>query len=521
MSILPHDLRLSSITQAAGFFDHRDRLTHDNELREGAANILYQKLAFALSLSCHSYDDKEDTLQRLRRGGSDAADHEIGLLCSCLEMVHRASPDAIAATWYDIGEDILPILVRVMERPFFQLTSSGKPNRDLKLAVQKVTKLLAMYSLVPEAKYPMVVCPGLLPVLVKVIDTRNLNRVRPHGPAMGYNGVRGASAGTGLVMTEAARFNTIATLTNLAAAEENRITMLTTPGLVDNIARVVQNERSDVARQCSALALMNLSNGDKNHVPEMASELLLETLVTLINDDLPETRRNAAVALFNVACADENTLRVARYKDGVILGALLEIITNEDSDDSRAEAAETLFNMSCSDAEETTDRMANHPALLENLAGVLHSPRASIDVKLYCSATLRRMAEIIRAPMISQGALLSALVKAATWTRTSDIAEALDAHAEYEDNRLPMAEHHGLLNTLSSLSQLATGGAETEQIREAAIRTIEKLARDEIARPLLSNNEGIMMALTQSSYKQEEQHGLPTFEALKQLVATL
>jgi hypothetical protein len=99
-------------------------------------------------------------------------------------MVHRASPDAIAATWYDIGEDILPILVRVMERPFFQLTSSGKPNRDLKLAVQKVTKLLAMYSLVPEAKYPMVVCPGLLPVLVKVIDTRNLNRVRPHGPAM-------------------------------------------------------------------------------------------------------------------------------------------------------------------------------------------------------------------------------------------------------------------------------------------------------------------------------------------------
>jgi hypothetical protein len=50
MSILPHDLRLSSITQAAGFFDHRDRLTHDNELREGAANILYQKLAFALSL---------------------------------------------------------------------------------------------------------------------------------------------------------------------------------------------------------------------------------------------------------------------------------------------------------------------------------------------------------------------------------------------------------------------------------------------------------------------------------------
>lgn len=266
---------------------------------------------------------------------------------------------------------------------------------------------------------------------------------------------------------------------------------------------------------------MNLSNGDKNHVPEMASELLLETLVTLINDDLPETRRNAAVALFNVACADENTLRVARYKDGVILGALLEIIVNDEADDSRAEAAETLFNMSCSDAEETTDRMANHPGLLENLAGVLHSPRASIDVKLYCAATLRRMAEIIRAPMMSQGALLSALVKGATWSRTSDIAEALDAHADHQENRLPMAEHHGLLNALSGLAQITTGGAEAVQIRDAAIRAIEKLARDDMAQPLLSNNEGVMMALTQASYGHEGDQASPVQLALKNLVAAM
>lgn len=520
MSILPHDLRLSAIEQAAGFFDHRDRLTHDNELREGAANVLYQKLAFALSISCHSYDDKEDAMQRLRRGG-DAVDNEIALICSCLEMVHRASPDAIAATWYDIGEDILPILVRVMEKPFLQLSVSGKPSRDLKLAVQKVTKLLAMYSLVPDAKYPMVVCPGLLSVLVKVIDTRNLNRVRPHGPAMGYNGVRGASAGAGLVMTEAARFNTIATLTNLAAAEENRIAMLTTRGLADNIARIVQNERSDVARQCAALALMNLSNGDRNHVPEMASELLLETLVTLIHDDLPETRRNAAVALFNVACADENTLRVASYKDGVILGALLEIITNDDADDSRTEAAETLFNMSCSDAEETTDRIANHSGLLDNLAGVLQSPRASIDVKLYCAATLRRMAEVIRSPMSSQGALLSALVKGASWTGTSDIAEALDVHATHDENRLAMAGHHGILNALSGLAQLNADGTEAEQIREAAIRAIEKLARDDVTVPLLSSNEEVVLALSKATYSHNEIQGSPFHVALKNVVATL
>jgi hypothetical protein len=521
MSILPHDLRLSSITQAAGFFDHRDRLAHDNELREGAANILYQKLAFALSMSCHSYEESQDAIQRLRYSG-DSADHEIALICSCLEMVHRASPDAIAATWYDIGEDILPVIVRVMERPFLRMSTSGKPNRDLKLAVQKVTKLLAMYSLVPEAKYPMVVCPGLLVVLVKIIDTSNLNRVRPQGHSIGFNGVRGSTAGMGLVMTEASRFNTIATLTNLAASEENRVTMLTTPGLVDNIARIVQNERSDVARQCSALALMNLSNGDKNHVPEMASELLLETLVILISDDLPETRRNAAVALFNVACADENTLRVARYKDGAVIGALLEIVINDHADECRAEAAETLFNMSCSDAEETTDRMAKHPALLEGLATVLHSSRASMDVKLYCAATLRRMAEIINAPSSSQGALLSALVKGASFTRTADIAEAFSAHADNEKNRIVMAQHHGLLSALSIMAQsMDVMGADSDLIREAALRAIEKIARDDDARSILSSNEGIMMALTQASYTYEETDESSFQAALKNLVATL
>lgn len=379
-------------------------------------------------------------------------------------------------------------------------------------------------------------CPGMLPVLVKIIDTRHLNRVRPHGPggvhhsvgggrdttsggntngvsgtgsttgsdAPGLNGVRGSSSGVGLVMTEAARFNTIATLTNLAAAEENRITMLAESSLVDNIARIVQNERSDVARQCSALALMNLSNGDKDHVPEMATELLLETLITLMKDDMPETRRNAAVALFNVACADENTIRVAKFRDGIILDALIEVISNDDQDESRSNAAETLFNMSCSDAIETTDLMSNHPGLLESLALVLTttSHNAKIDVKMYCAATLRRMAEIIKYPMKSQIPLLAALVKASSWTRTSDIAEAMEAHAEYQENRKSMAEYHGLLNSLGklALTTIEQGGKEHVKVQRAAVSAIERLARDETARPLLAHNEGIMMALTRASY---------------------
>lgn len=139
-----------------------------------------------------------------------------------------------------------------------------------------------MYSLVPEAKNPMCQCEGMLKWLTRIIDTHNYNRVKPGGLGAGEvaaanNGMdnigdnnkddkakqakrdelaKRAMSGSGLYMTEAARFNTIATLTNLAALETNRMSMLREAGLLDNICRAVHNERSDVPKQCSALAIM-------------------------------------------------------------------------------------------------------------------------------------------------------------------------------------------------------------------------------------------------------------------------
>ncbi len=367
MSILPHDIRLNAIVEAAEHFDHRDKARHDYELHEGAARIIYQKLAFVLTLQLSNYSAGSSynvatsginstamatpfntrtgpahhhsgtdpiSIQKIRSTRSQEAsdaDYEIALLTTCLEMVHRASPNSIANTWFSIGEESLPILIKLLERPFCKIQSILEKaeknhqsantieklitavaiNKETKVAVQKVTKILAVYSLIPAAKIKMAKCPGFLSILVKITDTHNMNRMKSLRPvskrllanktnqnvtgaaaddersilsqstklltpiapstvdpatnskqsAFGSNGIRGTSAGVGLYMTEASRFNAIAILTNLAAVEKNRLVMLSEPGLVNNIARVVHNERSDVARQCSALAIMNLSNG--------------------------------------------------------------------------------------------------------------------------------------------------------------------------------------------------------------------------------------------------------------------
>ena len=78
-----------------------------------------------------------------------------------------------------------------------------------------------------------------------------------------------ATYGSRLYMTETVRFNTIAILTNLTALETNRILMLRGAGLLDKNCRAVHTyERSDVLKQCIALAIMvsfemTVRRGDK------------------------------------------------------------------------------------------------------------------------------------------------------------------------------------------------------------------------------------------------------------------
>ncbi len=376
MSILPHDERLNAIVKATEHFDHRDKARHDYELHEGAARIIYQKLALVLTLQLSSYNTGSSyfvmtsgmnstskslynnsssrslpqyhhhstskdpiSIQKIRSTRSQEAsdvDYEIALLTTCLELVHRATPSAVANAWFTIGEECLPILVKLLDRPFNKIQSivykgeknhqsasaiekaimATAMNKEMKVTVQKVTKLLAVYSLIPDAKLKMAKCPGLLAILVKITDTQNMNRMKSMRPvpkrllasksnqvgefdddrsamtsssqstkvfasvidsSTASNGVSGTNAGIGLYMTEASRFNAIAAFTNLASVEKNRMIMLSEPGLVNNIARVVHNERSDVARQCSALAIMYLTNGKCTTMPHFSIRLQPKT----------------------------------------------------------------------------------------------------------------------------------------------------------------------------------------------------------------------------------------------------
>ena len=102
---------------------------HDAELREGGAFVLYHKLGLVLQLSKsgmaqmtegeggvmdkdakaknngmgatmnHYLSHQQSLANSLMVQQQSEFDKEIAMICSCLEMVHRANPDAIAQTW--------------------------------------------------------------------------------------------------------------------------------------------------------------------------------------------------------------------------------------------------------------------------------------------------------------------------------------------------------------------------------------------------------------------------------------
>ena len=176
MAIFPASVRLASLRLAAEFFDHRDRTWHDAELREGAAAVLYQKLAFiafqtdadilgeqqggnilqsntTASATVPSGDINPEvnfdlqgdrslsvttlSASPLHAGPSVAVDnidddrryhsiYEMALIVGCLEYVHRASSVEIESAWDAIGCEMHPLLVKALQTPL----------RKVKLAVQ-------------------------------------------------------------------------------------------------------------------------------------------------------------------------------------------------------------------------------------------------------------------------------------------------------------------------------------------------------------------------------------------------
>lgn len=236
---------------------------------------------------------------------------------------------------------------------------------------------------------------------------------------------------------------------------------------------------------------------EENKVHMVNQDNLLDTLVHLLSDVSPFTRRYASAALFTLACTYANTAVLARHCDGGILEALRKVLLNDPIDEARVNAAEALFNMARNNSDDTVENMGNHPKLLASLA---HSVLTdySADVRAYSARALEWLSSDIHHPMKCHPRLLKALTTASQWTKTTCIAEALKMQASVAENRRSMVEHPGLLDALASLAVL--DGINDDEVKSCAISAIERLSKEGATRHIMVRNEGVMTALMKATF---------------------
>ncbi|KAI2503891.1 HEAT repeat [Fragilaria crotonensis] len=367
------------------------------------------------------------------------------------------------------------------------------------VGVSRSLQVLRYFSRVLSAMVPMAHHPGLLDALVYQLERQVFGR---HADQFNFYDDGEPRAEVDKEELASARVDAIATIVNLACAEDNKSKMASHPGLLDAITTVAQCDPSEEAREHAAIVLMNLAYDDENKELMVQHEHMLDTLVKLIQDYSPFTRRYASAALFTLACVVGNTEKMTVFCDGEILECLRRVLDDDPVDEARINAAEALFNMARNSTEETLQIMGDHPRLLATLAKAVLTDY-SADARVFCARALEWMAVGIHFPMECHRLLLSALTVSAQWTKTSCIAEAMKTQATLAENRLPMAAHDGLLHAIANLALLES--LTDTEVRKSAIATLEMISRAAKARQYMVKNELVMRALTKASFQRGDE----------------
>ena len=103
----------------------------------------------------HSNSTDPISIQKIistRSQDASDADYEIALLTTCLDMVHRATPKAIANTWFSIGKESLPISVTLLERPFKKIQAIVEKGEKVHQSTSTIEKAITTVATNKEAK---------------------------------------------------------------------------------------------------------------------------------------------------------------------------------------------------------------------------------------------------------------------------------------------------------------------------------------------------------------------------------
>lgn len=437
------DGRIGAITNACVEFDHWDEHRHAIELKFGADKVFTKILS----------------------GTSD--DDEIRMICSALEMVFRASSEALKNSYFSLSESLVPVLLRLLEK----CENGNLRNADV--SITNISKVFLYFSRVEHVRESFARSHGLLPSLTRVSTS---------------------------ILNDECRVLRLRIMANLANEERNKFLLVEHKGLLDAVLRIANLDLSEKARQYAAATLMDLTVDALSRLYMAKNDKVLAVLVklSLFDDENPETREHGITALQNMAYSKENRMRMITFGSGMVLEALRKNIISNPFTKSRRRAAGTLTNLACV---KTAEILGCHGQLLHTLA-IVSKKDGKEEVRTRAALALTKIGYHITIDMKCNTALLDALAVAASVScNASSVLILLRAKAKSPENRQAYASHKGVLTTLCRLSSSESSNPKD---RENAVRAIMHLTNCDFNKKLLASQKHVLEALVHCASSSEE-----------------
>jgi hypothetical protein len=436
--------RIIALTTACSTFDHHDESRHNMELQCGAVNAL------AKLLSVVAGDDRTASSVSVHGGSSTT----IRLVTVALEMIFRGASQASIFTtftkagWSQLMSDLLHLL---------ELAEDGS-LQHADVTILNLSKVLLHVSRVPDLRVALARQSGVLDFLTRVA-TSILN---PDG-----------------------RVTRLRILANLAYENDNKSLLFQHKYLLESVLRIAHLDLDDNAREYAGVVLMDLAFHADNQGAMAKNEKLVGTLIKMaLVEKVESTRESAITAIQSLAYSKENRGRLVAFKDGIILEAMKKALNGDNHDKCRRRAAGALTNLIC---DETAEAMGRHKGLLDTLAIVSTKDNSPV-VRNRASMALTKLAASITIRIKDcHSKLLDALVVASLGNLS--ISAVLRVKARDPENRSVMITHPGILDTLTDIcsshssrckSMALAGTAKSEMLKDKdnAMRALMHLSND-------------------------------------------
>jgi hypothetical protein len=393
-------------------------------VEEGAVNALCLQLGFLLNKR-------------------DISREELEYTCRALEVLYRCSDSVRGTSLQEIGSDLIYLLLKAFKR--------GEC-----LARQEIVAIFYSAACCDTGVFLLIKTQGLMAAVSEVL--------------------RDEATCSEAVMDS---LGLLKRLTHCAA--ESRLQILEQPGLLPCLVRLpftISHEEKAMERL--SCLFRNLAATPSVRIAMLQNNEMLTALVRLANCNR-RTTRNMLFTLDCLTMESDYCVAMVMHGDGVLLNVLRRLIGEESDEVVRRRAARALRLLACDKA---------IPLLIHdsNLMNTLYTSAlydSTREVRIEAAKAFTSCAALIRAPMPQHDAILKSLTNLATGPTVVPevIAKALKEQALHPLNRVPMADHRGLLEALATIATQENGWTAAKEYAMGALYDLscEKENREKMA----------------------------------------